>query len=341
MRLLLLSFLITFWGYGHAQDYVESGSGKDSVLIILHTTDGNYIFGLVLQETRTEIKIRDFNGLMLPVKKEYIKSQTRVAEGSKIKLELSSGNMLSGTYMGILGDSIKIQSKSTGIIKIPLSKIDHIRAGGAEKEFVQSEKKVFNTRYFLSKNAYQIPKNDNVYRNTMVLLNRVDMGVSPNVSIGLGGLGIFPILSGKVGSETERPVTFGAEVTGIFFPWGNYVPGAVMQGMATFGGYDKNISLGLWYGYEPFDFTGFGAASLSGILQVGKSGRHYLISDNILLFPDFSNTGTQNFIFISTNGFRSVFDNSNWEFGLMYLVSDELGDFFRYPLPMVSYAFRF
>ena len=115
-----------------------------------------------------------------------------------------------------------------------------------------------STRYFFSPNAYGLKKGEGYYQNVWVLVNSFAVGVTDYFSIGGGVVPLFlfagsptpvwitpkfsiPVSKDKfnLGGGALLGTVLGEEETGF----------GILYGISTLGSKDKNVSLGLGYGY--------------------------------------------------------------------------------------------
>lgn len=121
-------------------------------------------------------------------------------------------------------------------------------------------------RYFLRNSGYNLKKGEAVYQNAWILINNIDVGITDNFSIGLGTVPIFlfgggtspiwltprlsiPIEADKVNLGVGGLVgtTVGNDFDNTSFGFG--------FGDVTLGDKNKNITLGVGYGFADGEFA--------------------------------------------------------------------------------------
>lgn len=135
------------------------------------------------------------------------------------------------------------------------------------------------TRYFFGANAYNLRQGEGYYQNTWIFLNQVSYGVTNNITIGAGIVPLFifagtstpvwitpkvafPIVKDKVnvGAGAFLGTVLGEEESGF----------GLVYGSTTFGPRDRNISVGLGYGFVDGEWGDAPAISVSGMVRTGK-----------------------------------------------------------------------
>ncbi len=188
------------------------------------------------------------------------------------------------------------------------------------------------TRYFFSPNGYGLKKGEGYYQNVWVLMNSFAVGVTNNVSIGGGLVPLFffgggptPVwITPKVSIPVSRDnfnmgagalvgTVIGEENTGF----------GILYGIATFGSKDKNMSLGLGYGYAGGDWAKSPMINLSFMIRTGARG--YFISENYYI-----NAGDGTAVIISAGG-RQIIKRAGLDYGLMIPFYSDMDVFFALP----------
>ena len=235
-----------------------------------------------------------FLGLFLLFSSIAIKTNGQIMGDSTQlwRIETEDGNNYVGTIKTQDAEKIYLHTRSLGEITIwkvnvvsmePVSP-DRLKNG----EFWQSN--VHYSRYFWGPNGYGLEAGKGYYQNTWVLLNQVSVGITDNLSIGLGtiplflfGADFFPVwLTPKVSFPVQKDkwnmgagallMTVAGEETDWF---------GILYGVSTWGDRDKNFTLGLGYGFAGDDWAQAPTVTLSGMIRTGKRG--YVITENYLL----------------------------------------------------------
>jgi hypothetical protein len=146
------------------------------------------------------------------------------------------------------------------------------------------------TRYFFQANGYNLRKGEGYYQNTWIFLNQVSYGVTNNITIGAGMVPLFifagtaspvwitpkvsvPVVKDKfnVGAGAFLGTVIGEEESGF----------GLLYGSATYGPRDRNISLGIGYGFAGGEWSETPAISVSGMVRTGK--KFALMMENYFL----------------------------------------------------------
>jgi len=188
------------------------------------------------------------------------------------------------------------------------------------------------TRYFFSPNAYGLKKGEGYYQNVWVMVNSFAVGVTDYFSIGGGVVPLFlfagsptPIwLTPKVSIPVARDkfnlgvgaltgTVLGEEETGF----------GILYGISTLGSKDKNVSLGLGYGYAGGDWAKAPMINLNTMIRFGPKG--YFISENYFIQTE----GTTALIF--TLGGRHIIQNAGLDYGLVIPFITDMDTFIAFP----------
>ncbi len=188
------------------------------------------------------------------------------------------------------------------------------------------------TRYFFSPNAYGLKKGEGYYQNVWVMVNSFAVGVTDYFSIGGGVVPLFlfagsptpiwmtpkfsiPVARDKfnLGAGALMGTVLGEEETGF----------GILYGISTLGSKDKNVSLGLGYGYAGGDWAKAPMINLNTMIRFGPKG--YFISENYFIQTE----GTTALIF--TLGGRHIIQNAGLDYGLVIPIISEMGEFLALP----------
>jgi len=190
-----------------------------------------------------------------------------------------------------------------------------------------------STRYLWAPNGYGLKKGEAYYQNILVLFNQVSVGVTDYFSIGAGFMPLFlfgggstpvwltpkfsiPVKKDKfnVGAGALLAKVLGEEESGF----------GLVYGITTFGSRDRNISLGLGYGYAGNSWAKTPTISLSGMIRTGARG--YLITENY-----FIDAGENDNLVMLSAGFRWVIKKAGLDFGLFMPLESSLREFIAIP----------
>lgn len=225
-----------------------------------------------------------------------IYSQTQ--DSSLIQIETKDGNEFVGTLVNENEQNVTLKTEILGIITIKKTDIklrrnimqNQIKEGSLWFENPQA------TRYFWAPNGYGLKKGERSYQNIWVLWNQFSVGISDNFSIGGGIIPLFlfdgsptPVfITPKVSFPLQKEkINIGAGVlVGTVLGEESSTFG-LLYGTSTFGSRDKNVSLGLAYGFADGELADSPLINVSTLVRT--SPRMYFISENYILpFEDAS-----------------------------------------------------
>jgi hypothetical protein len=215
-------------------------------------------------------------------------SNENQADTSKIYMvELKDGTVFYGNIMH--HDSVNIELRTTSIPKlnIPLSKI--LKLEEMDNSNYRNGKYWFSnphaSRYLIGPSAFNLKKGEGYYRNTLLVLNSINVGITDNFSIG-GGFELIstfgslatskfnPIffITPKVAYKVADKVRAGAGVLYI------NVPGfaeersrmGIAYGITTYGTEEYNVTGGLGWGFFDREFSKKPVVTISGMARLSK-----------------------------------------------------------------------
>jgi hypothetical protein len=173
-----------------------------------------------------------------------------------------------------------------------------------------------SARYFWAPNGYGLKKGEAYYQNVWVLFNQISVGVTDNFSIGFGMMPTFlfgadavpvwltpkfsvPVIKDKfnIGAGAMYINVLGAgESAGLVY------------GLSTFGSKDKNLTIGLGYGFTGNDWAKMPTINVSGLIRTGPRG--YLITENYII------STSDGYIGLAMVGGRTLIKRITLDYGL-------------------------
>lgn len=187
------------------------------------------------------------------------------------------------------------------------------------------------TRYFWSPNGFGLRKREAYYQNVWVLFNQVSVGVSDYFSFGAGLVPLFlfagaptpvwitPKLSIPV---VENKINIGGGGLFATVLGEENVSFGILYGISTFGSRDKNLSIGLGYGYAGNDWASTPTFTVSGMIRTSRRG--YFLTENY-----FIGGSEENLLLLSFGG-RRIIKKSGLDFGL-FIPANTGGEFIAIP----------
>lgn len=251
----------------------------------------------------------------------------------KYQIETLDGNEFIGNILEQSNDTIKFKSEKLGEISIPRSEIKKISPITVSKK--NGEYWLDNpqsTRYFWAPNGYSLKKGEGYYQNVWVLFNQAVFGLTDHFSAGIGTVPLFlfsspytpvwatlkyslPVVENKfnLGAGALMGTVVGESNTGF----------GILYGIATFGSKDKNLNVGLGWGYADGEIASNPTVNISFMIRTGAKG--YFISENYFI-------GTpENFIVMASLGGRRIIRHVGLDFGAFVPVGGEVDTFVAIP----------
>ena len=261
------------------------------------------------------------------------------------RVQTRDGNEYIGQILHQDEDYILLKTQSIG--EITLARKNIIRLTPiAPEQVVNGQIWADNpqaTRYFWAPNGYGLKAGEGYYQNVWILFNQASVGITDNISIGLGTMPLFlfsgaptplwitpkvsvPIVENKfnIGAGALIGTVVGEENAGF---------GGLVYGVGTLGSRNHNATLGLGYGYAGGEWTSSPLITLSGMTRLGKNW--YLLSENYIVGVEGETAVLLMF------GARAIIKSVALDFGLVTPRSPDLGgQFFALPWLGLSVPFN-
>lgn len=253
------------------------------------------------------------NPIFSQTKKVPVKvTKNKATETANFHVETNDGNDYIGTKISEDKDVVKMNTAKLGDITIKKSDIKKMEDIAADR--VKEGDFLFDnpnsTRYLFAPSAYALKKGEGYYQNTWVFFNQVSFGFTDKFTLGLGTMPLFLFNKDAAkfspfwitpkytfGSQ-EKKINFAVGGIYFFFPFldkkalGSTLSTGILYGTGTFGNRDKNISVGLGWGFARASglTTGTGTngtntvfgkrptLNISGMYRFSK--RSYVVSEN-------------------------------------------------------------
>jgi hypothetical protein len=224
----------------------------------------------------------------------------------KYLIETTDRNEYTGTIT--YEDTSTIHLKTEKIGEITLSKNDIKKTTAINPAKIISGQYWFensqSTRYFVSPNGYGLKTGEGYYQNVWIFFHQFAYGLSDYFSLGGGGYPGFllgsdmapvwitpkfsiPVIKDELnlGAGAFFGTALGTDDNGFGF----------LFGITTFGSKDKNMSIGVGYGYTGSSWARHPTININGMLRL--SARGYLITENY-----FFETGGSGLTMVSFGG---------------------------------------
>jgi hypothetical protein len=251
-----------------------------------------------------------------------------------LRIETKDGNIFIGNLITEDSLTLVLKTERLGVVNIPLVDIKS-RTELSEAKKVEGQFWLPNpqsSRYFWSPNGYGLEKGSAYYQNIWILYNQVSVGITDNFSIGAGMLPLFlfagaptpiffvpkisiPVVRDKFNMGTGAFVgTVLGEETGWF---------GLLYGTTTVGSRDRNISLGMAYGFSQDRWMQRPIWNLSSMIRISPKG--YLISENYVI------PGENTTVVIVSLGGRSIIGSIGLDYSLWIPFTGEMDSFVAIP----------
>jgi hypothetical protein len=253
---------------------------------------------------------------------------------TKYQIETVDGNEYIGTILNQTQEAIRIKTDKLGEISIPQSEVKKITQLAA----VQSKDGTYwldnpqSTRYFWAPNGYNLKAGEGYYQNVWILFNQAVYGFTDHFSGGIGTVPLFlfggastpawitakfsvPVVENKfnLGAGALMGTVIGEENTGF----------GILYGITTFGSKDKNLNIGLGWGFAGGEMAKNPTVNISGMIRTGAKG--YFITENYFIgTPD-------EFVVLMMVGGRRIIKRTGLDFGAVIPIAEDMGGFVAIP----------
>ena len=263
-----------------------------------------------------------------------------VLPGKTYTFEIKDGTNRSGRIDSITADYYYITNPAMGpdrIRKMGVSKIKEIQLA-KDGTFANPH----YSRYLFGPSALPQTKGEVYWNNVDFEYNTLQVGVTENLSVGVGGLLLTslinqnPVLlpnfkySFKINEQSHIAIGSLFLLLSGKKSFGSNVSAALPFMVYTYGNSERNLSIGTGWAHAG---NGIGWAPkptgyIAGMKRFARNwvfqGEAYLLSNN-----------TDNTIYIAT--FRNIKPSSSWDFGFMRIQSGEEA----FPIPLIGYTLKF
>ncbi len=249
-------------------------------------------------------------------------------------LETKDGNGYNGEV--VASDSAKVIFRSQQLGDLTILQKDIKSLLAVDSTQIKGDKYWFKnpqaTRYFFSPNGYGLKKSEGYYQNIWVLVNSFAIGISDYVSLGGGVIPTFLFAGAPTPAwitvKVSIPVSkdkfnLGAGVLAGSVLGESNAGFGIFYGLATVGSRDKNLSMGIGYGFSGGSISQAPMINLSGMYRVGS--RSYLLTENYFFAGD-----TENALIIMV-GARQIIRNAGLDYGLVIPAGGGIGSFVAIP----------
>lgn len=153
------------------------------------------------------------------------------------------------------------------------------------------------TRYFFSPNGYGLKPGESYYQNVWIFFNQFSFGITENFSMSSGIVPLFLFAGAPtpvwLNSKFSVPVVKDKYNVGAGALLGTVIGGGgafgILYGVNIFGNKDKNITLGLGWGFLDGEIASSPTVTLGGMIRTGPSG--YFLTENSIICSGFETFG--------------------------------------------------
>jgi len=253
------------------------------------------------------------------------------------QIKTIDGNEYIGRIIQQDENSISFFSEKLGNINIPLSlikQIEEIDPGRLKLEGYWFDNPQA-TRYFWAPNGYGLKKGEGYYQNVWIFFNQFSVGITNNFSVGAGmvpgflfggsptPIWITPKFSIPVVKDKFNIGVGALAATAVGTGEGGSEPVGLFYGTATIGSKDRNLSIGLGYGFAGSDFSQEPVFNLSGMVRI--TPRSYFLTENYLIGISDEPVG------IIMLGGRSIIGSISLDYGGIVPLVKDMGTFVALP----------
>ncbi len=267
-----------------------------------------------------------------------------VVDSTKLyKVETADGNEYVGHIVFKNADFIRLKTATLGAITInqkDVSKLNVINKDRVSGGIV-SYGDLHSSRYFTTSNGYGLKKGDGYYQNMWIFYNQFGYGFTDYFSVSAGIVPLFlfagsssPVwITPKVSIPIKKDkVNVGAGILVASVLGENNEAFGYGYGVITFGSAQKNLSIGLGYGYYGNSWSKRPTVSLCFKIPAGKRG--YFMAENYFLSID------DDRLMLSLIGGRSLIRKVALDYGLVIPIVRGMEQFVAIPWLGVTIPFE-
>lgn len=252
----------------------------------------------------------------------------------KSRIETIDGNEYIGVILERSADKIRLKTDKLGEISILNKDIKRVSeiSSARYKNGTYWLDNPQSTRYFWSPNGYNLKKGEGYYQNVWILFNQAVYGITDHFSAGIGVMPLFLFAGAATPAwitlkysvpVVKDKINLGAgALLGTIIGGGGGTAG-ILYGISTFGSKDKNLSIGMGWGFAGGQLASTPTININGMIRTGAKG--YFITENYFIgTPD-------NFGVIMSLGGRRIIKNFGLDYGLLIPVGSGIGSFVAIP----------
>lgn len=255
-------------------------------------------------------------------------------DSTKNRIETVDGNEYIGIILEQTSEKFRIKTDNLGEITIPVTQIKKITpiSHVIAKDGTYWLDNPQSTRYFWTPNGYNLKQGEGYYQNVWIFFNQAVYGFTDHFSGGIGTVPLFlfagtstpawitakfsvPVAENKfnLGVGALMGTVIGEENTGF----------GILYGITTFGSKDKNLNIGLGWGFAGGEMAKNPTVNISGMIRTGAKG--YFITENYFIgTPD-------EFVVMIMVGGRRIIKRTGLDFGAVIPIASDMDGFVAIP----------
>jgi hypothetical protein len=281
---------------------------------------------------------------------QVIKGELNLSDTAQIhRIETQRGDVFLGRITKIENTDVRFLFNENIELTFQLSDLKEItvitpekagekhRYDESRKEFVRKEQALHgHERGLYLPTGFMLRKGEAEYRNIAVFYNSIDVGVSDNLNLGIGGIPMLLAnlfhLKMRVGGSIGEYVHLSLNANGYlgFAIASDVAAGAFGSGAISIGKPDRHLTLGAGYGILGDEFNRDNAI----ILQAGGS---YRFREKFRMFGELIFPASNASGLLFSGGMSWLIDQNRLDFGLSFIGIDRTA----FPFPFVAYGYRF
>jgi hypothetical protein len=252
----------------------------------------------------------------------------------KNRIETLDGNEYIGIILEQNSEKLRLKTDNLGEITIAANQIKKITPIDQliAKDGTYWLDNPQSTRYFWAPNGYNLKRGEGYYQNVWVLFNQFAYGVTDHFSAGVGTIPLFlfgggdytPVwltLKYSVPVVKNKINLGGGLLMGTVLGEGGSA--GILYGISTFGTKDKNLNVGLGWGFAGGEMANNPTVNISAMIRTGAKG--YFITENYFIGT------TDEFAVMMMLGGRRIIKRTGLDFGAVIPIGSGIDQFVAIP----------
>lgn len=253
---------------------------------------------------------------------------------TKTRIETLDGNEYIGIILEQTSEKLRLKTDNLGEISISATQIKKITPLNQliAKDGTYWLDNPQATRYFWAPNGYNLKQGEGYYQNVWILFNQAVYGLTDHFSAGVGVVPLFlfagtstpawitakfsvPVVENKfnLGVGALAGTVIGEENTGF----------GILYGISTIGTKDKNMNIGLGWGFAGGEMAKSPTVNISAMIRTGPKG--YFITENYFI------SAADEFVVMTMLGGRRIIKGTGLDFGVVIPFASEMDGLIAIP----------